>query len=294
MKISLGPIPYHWKPARIQQFYREAADLPVDIVYLGETVCSKRRSMGWEDWYRIAQQLADAGKEVALSTLALMEAESELSYLRRITANDRWLVEANDMSAVRLLAPGSSFVIGPHINIYNDRALAFLQGLGACRWVVPVEIGRQQLEHILRQRPPGMTTEILAYGRLPLAFSARCFSARAHNRGKDECEFVCGDYPEGLMLNTRDGDPFLVINGIQIQSAKIHNLLGHLDELQAAGVDIIRILPQAEGMQEVVMTFREVMDGGVTVPRGLQQLERIQPQGCSDGYWRQQPGMDWL
>lgn len=294
MKISLGPIPYHWEQSRIQQFYRDVALLPVDIVYLGETVCSKRRSMRWEDWCRVAHQLSDAGKEVVFSTLALMEAESELSSLGRIAGNGRWLVEANDMAAVHLMAGRVSFVIGPHINIYNDEALAFLQGQGACRWVVPVEIGRLQLEHILCRCTQDIATEIFAYGRLPLAFSARCFGARAHDRGKDDCEFVCMNYPDGLMLNTRDGDPFLVINGIQIQSARTHNMLGHLDELQAAGVDIIRIQPHADGMEEVILTFREVMDGVKTAPQGIQQLECIQSQGCSDGYWRQQAGMNWL
>ena len=293
MKISLGPIPYHWEAARIKQFYRGVADLPVDIVYLGETVCAKRRSLHWEDWCQIAEQLTVAGKETILSTLALTEAESELATLERITGNGRWRVEANDMSAVQLMADVDPFVIGPHINIYNDRALAFLHGLGGWRWVVPVEIGQHQLGHILRQRPTGMQTEVAAFGRLPLAFSARCFSARAHDRGKDECGFICGDYPDGLSLNTRDGDPFLHINGIQIQSARIHNLIQHLEELRGIGVDIIRVLPQLDGIREVILAFRHVLDGTITPQQGMQQLALQHSKGFSDGYWRQQAGMDW-
>ena len=292
MKISLGPIPYHWEPARIKQFYREVADLPLDIVYLGETVCSKRRPLHWDAWCQIAEQLTAAGKETVFSTLALSEAESELAALGRITGNGYWRVEANDMAAVYLLAH-SSFVIGPHINIYNDRALAFLHGLGGSRWVVPVEIGQHQLEHILRQRPAGMQTEVIAFGRLPLAFSARCFSARAHDRGKDECDFICGDYPDGLSLNTRNGDPFLHINGIQIQSARTHNLIAHLEELQGIGVDIIRVLPQLNGIREIIPAFRHVLDGTITPQQGMQQLALFQTTGFSDGYWRQQAGMDW-
>ena len=41
------------------------------------------------------------------------------------------------------------------------------------------------------QRPAGMETEVLAFGRLPLAVSARCFTARAHNLPKDQCDFRC-------------------------------------------------------------------------------------------------------
>ena len=293
MKLSLGPVPYHWDPARIKQFYREVADWPVDIVYLGETVCSKRRSVRLEDWCQIAGQLAGTGKEAVLSTLALTEAESELSALERITANGRWRIEANDMAAVHLMAGRASFVIGPHINIYNDKALAFLHGLGAGRWVVPVELGCRQLGHILEQRPRGLEAELIAFGRLPLAFSARCFSARAHDRGKDDCGFICGNYPDGLPLNTRDGDPFLLINGIQIQSARSQNLIYDLEELQGSGVNIIRIVPQHDGMRDIILAFRRVLDGSVTADEGMQQLVRTQPHGCSNGYWRQQAGMEW-
>jgi hypothetical protein len=41
MKISLGPIHYYWSKEDIEQFYRSAEQWPVDIVYLGETVCAK-------------------------------------------------------------------------------------------------------------------------------------------------------------------------------------------------------------------------------------------------------------
>lgn len=87
MKLSLGPILYYWPEEQIRQFYREIADSAVDIVYLGETICSKRRSLNLEQWIEIGQQLQAAGKEVVLSTLALLEAESELKSLRKICGN---------------------------------------------------------------------------------------------------------------------------------------------------------------------------------------------------------------
>lgn len=292
MKISLAPVPYHWDLARIKRFYRDVADLPLDVAYLGETVCSKRREARLEDWLQIAHHLAQSGIEPVLSTLALTEAKSELSALRRITANGRYRVEANDMAAVNLVTP-SPFIIGPHINIYNDKALTFLEELGACRWVVPVEVGQHNLGEILNRKPEGMETEVIAFGRLPLAFSARCFSARAHDRGKDDCGFVCKEYPDGLLLNTQDGDPFLFINGVQLQSARTQNLARHLDELREIGVEIIRITPQTNNMGEIIQTFREILDGGISAEDGMDKLVRTQFYGCSDGYWQQQAGMEW-
>ena len=197
------------------------------------------------------------------------------------------------MAAVHLMSERVPFIIGPHINVYNDLTLTFLHGLGARRWVVPIEISCHQLGQILSQRPPDIETEVIAFGRLPLAFSARCFSARAHNRGKDDCGFICGNYPDGLLLNTRDGDPFLIINGIQIQSARTQNLIGYLGELRETGVDIIRIQPQQDAMRDIILAFHNVLDGHETPEQGMQQLARTQSYGCSDGYWRQQAGMDW-
>ena len=43
-------------------------------------------------------------------------------------------------------------------------------------------------------------TEAWAFGRLPLAFSARCFTARHHHLNKDDCGFRCLEDPDGLLL----------------------------------------------------------------------------------------------
>src|SRR5450759_2172053 len=84
MKLSLGPLQYFWPRERTLAFYREAAQWPVDIIYLGETVCSKRRELGTRDWIALAAELAASGKQMVLSSLALIEAESELGVLQRL------------------------------------------------------------------------------------------------------------------------------------------------------------------------------------------------------------------
>ncbi|MEK7757995.1 MAG: U32 family peptidase, partial [Pseudomonadota bacterium] len=117
MKLSLGPILYYWERERVLDFYAQAAGWPVDIVYLGEAVCSKRRALRPDDWLEIAGSLAQAGKEVVLTTLALIEAESELGALRRAVANGRFPIEANDTAALNMLstAQGMRFVAGPYL-----------------------------------------------------------------------------------------------------------------------------------------------------------------------------------
>ncbi len=291
MKLSLGPIQYFWDRDTVLRFYKEVEDLPVDIVYLGETVCSKRRVLKLEDWLTVADALAAAGKEVVLSTLTLIESESEVSSVRRITDNGRMAVEANDLGAVNMMG-GRRFVSGPHINVYNPEALALMAEAGAYRWVVPFELSRPMLDPLLAARPAGIETEILAFGRLALAFSARCFTARAHNIPKDDCGFVCGDYADGLALETQEGKPFLVINGIQVQSAAVYSLLGEVEGLRTLGVDVLRLMPLPRAMPEIIVSFRAVLDGRLSPAEAGEQIARRARVELCDGYWRGLPGMN--
>jgi len=203
MKLSVGPLLYFWDREAVFAFYDNLLRAPVDIVYLGEVVCSKRRLLRAADWQAIAEQLHAAGKEVVFSTLALVEAESELGAGLRMLADEDAITEANDMGFVHTLS-GRRFVAGPHINVYNSETLALLARLGAYRWVAPVELDLATLASLSSSRPASLEIEVFSYGRLPLAFSARCFSARAHHHAKDNCDFVCAHYPDGLTLYSRD------------------------------------------------------------------------------------------
>jgi collagenase-like PrtC family protease len=293
MRLALAPIPYFWDRDAVYKFYTEIERMPLDIVYLGETVCSKRRALRLSDWLNIADRLAAAGKEAVLSTLALIEAESELATLQRIAENGRFPVEANDMAAVNLLAGRAPFVAGPHLNVYNADALAFLAELGARRWVPPVELDRHSIAALQTQRPPRLETEVLGFGRMPLGFSARCFTAHARKLPKDECDFCCRDDIDGLLLSTRERQPFLLLNGIQIQSAATCSLLSFVDDLASLGINTLRLSPQHSGLSEIVGCFRAVCDGALDTRAAVQRVARHAPIGVCDGYWNGLPGMNW-
>ena len=290
-KLSLGPILYFWSKDKTLEFYERIAQTPVDIVYLGETVCSKRAVVRFSDWMEIGERLAAAGKEVLLSTMTLLEAESELKMMHRICENGKFMVEANDMGAMHLLG-GQPFATGPSVNIYNQHTLAKLAKLGLRRWTYPVELSHDTLADMQDELPEGVETEVFAYGRLPLAYSARCFTARAHNLPKDDCDYKCGEYPDGLLLSAQDETRFLALNGIQTQSAHTFNLLPELDELRDLGVDVLRISPQAEHTEEIIEIFHRCLIGEESPGAGAAQVNKFMPIGPCDGYWHGKPGID--
>jgi collagenase-like PrtC family protease len=292
VRIAIGPISYFWERERVLEFYRAAATGPADIIYLGETVCSKRRQLGLDDYFALGEDLQDAGKEVVLSSLTLLEAASELGALKRLCANDRFTVEANDVSAIQLLsAAGKPFVSGPSVNIYNLRSLSLLVNKGLKRWVLPVELGLEALEAMQAGRPEGIETEVFACGRLPLAWSARCYTARSFNLAKDNCQLKCLEFPDGRLLKTQEGEDFLVLNGIQTQSALTHEALGLLPRFTELGVDVLRISPQAERTHRIVELFDLARRGGDlnTLQAELHTLLRL---GACDGYLNGRAGMD--
>ena len=294
VKIALGPLLYYWRRDEVLRFYRSVEALPLDVVYLGETVCSRRHELRFPDWLALAGALAAAGKEVVLSTQVLLESGSDVTAMQKVAENGRFSVEANDMGAVRRLAGVVPFVAGPHLNLYNLPSLHWMAGRGARRWVAPLEMKREDLATLHAGKPAGLETEVFAYGRMPLAFSARCFTARHYDLPKDDCRFRCIEHPDGLLLRTREQEGFLVLNGTQTQSAGTCNLLGDWDGLQAAGVDVVRLSPQAAHMDEVVKSFDAVRKGQAPARAAAADLARHLPGPACNGFWHGRPGMEYV
>ncbi|MGO2319926.1 MAG: U32 family peptidase [Vibrio toranzoniae] len=288
MKYALGPLLYFWPKQDVESFYEQAKSSSADIIYLGEAVCSKRREMKAKHWMDIAKELSASGKQVVLSTMALLEAPSEVNIIKKYIDNGDFAIEANDVSAIQLASESKvPFIVGPAVNTYNARTLNLFLKQGMTRWCMPVELSREWLSNVMTQCEElnirnKFEVEVFSHGYLPLAYSARCFTARAENKAKDDCETCCIKYPTGLQVESQEGQSVFNLNGIQTQSGYCYNLVNDLPNMRDL-VDVVRLSPLGIDTFSEINNFKANEHG--------QKPMTIESRQCN-GYWHQLAGLD--
>ncbi|MFT3858937.1 MAG: U32 family peptidase [Aquabacterium sp.] len=216
--------------------------------------------------------------------------------LRQAVEHGEVHIEANDAAAVRLAwHTGRPWAIGMHINVYSSQALAEYRDMGATRWLAPIELDIDAIDAVLAPHRGHIEAEVFAFGRMPLALSARCFTARHHGLQKDQCGFICSADPDGLTVSSQEGQVFLALNGIQTQSGSVQSLLGQLPDLQRAGVAALRLSPSSEDFDEVLHLHDAVLGGRTAAHEALTALQGLRlPGPLSNGFAHARtPGMNW-
>jgi collagenase-like PrtC family protease len=294
--LTLGPTLFHWDAERWRDFYFRIADeADIETVYLGEVVCAKRRPFILPHLAKVHERLKKADKDVVLSTLALIMTADELDEIRQTIADPDLIFEANDISTASLLAE-RRHVIGPFVNAYNEGTINYLAKRGAYRVSLPAELSLDMLEALGQtDAVKDISLEVQVFGRLPLAISARCYHARAHDLHKDGCQFVCGNDPDGLTIETLDDEPFLAINGTQTMSDTYCSLLAELPALMAAGIDKFRLWPHSCDMVQVAVLFKDVLNDTIAVEEAEARLDEIVGDvPLANGYLHGREGRLWV
>ncbi|OJX73836.1 U32 family peptidase [Magnetospirillum sp. 64-120] len=289
VRLTLGPVLFNWRPEKLRDFYfRMADESDVDSVCVGEVVCSKRTPFFAPFVPEVVERLQAAGKEVVLSSLALIMSEREAVQARELTQLDGVLVEANDVSVASMMA-GRPFVAGPLLNIYNEGTLAYLRDLGAVRACLPAELPGPVMGTLAQTG--GIEIEAQCFGRLPLAISARCYHARSRNLAKDGCQYVCAEDPDGMDVDTLDDEAFLAVNGTQTMSYHYLDLLAELAALRGLGINRFRLWPHNVDMVAVAGLYRAVADGLIDSGDAAIRLSELCPKAeFANGYFHGREG----
>jgi O2-independent ubiquinone biosynthesis protein UbiV len=289
-QLTLGPLLYHWSAEKRRDFYFKIADeAPVDCVYFGEVICSKREPFFQDSFDEVAGRLKRAGKQVVISTIGLVTAPREMAEIRERAASDD-LVEANDLACLQALH-GKPHVIGPLINVFNEGAREFVIRNGAVRIVLPVEAPATSIK-VLADSP--VETEVMVFGRQTLSIAMRCYHARSHGLTKDSCNFVCGLEPNGLSATTVDGEDLMTISGTSTESHGYAVLLNELTELRKMGVTLFRLSPQDMDMVAVASLYRDTLDEKLSVAEAEKRLQALSDDiPFINGFYYAREGLTW-
>lgn len=291
LSVTLGPVLFHWPAAALLEFYRRIADeTGIDRVYLGEVVCGKRAPLIEAALVEAADILERGGKEIVWSAPALPNTPRERRGARELIACGG-AIELNDMSGLVHLAPGSHFVAGPLLNIYNEVAAAELVRLGCSRLCPNIEMPLGAIAEVHRACPD-LELELFAFGRLPLALSGRCYHARQHGLHKDACQFVCDQDPDGLSVRTLEGEAFLALNGVLTMSHGVQVIDTSRADLLSAGVAALRLSPHTVDMIAVAETFGRFARGEISAGELQAEIDVVGAPGpLVSGYLAGAAGM---
>lgn len=294
MELTVGPNQFFWSADDWSAFYNDLCSAPVDRVVLGELVCSKRAPFYQERIPDAVTNLLEAGKEVALTSLALVTLKRE----RKMTAALAVMgvsVEINDLTALAHLPERCAFSVGPLVNVYNEGTLAWLASRGANRVCLPPELPLSSIKSLAsRATDLGVKVETWGHGRVPLAISGRCYHARLHGRIKDNCQFACEEDPDGLEVRTLEGQPFMAMNGVQTLSDSYACADHQIETLQDAGVSALRLSPQSHGFSRLCELYRRRLSGDLPEGELANEIMASDPDiRLSDGFLNGPCGAAW-
>lgn len=285
MRLSVGSAPSNWGEEKLRSFYRELAASPVDMVYVGETICPDRSCFSPGFLKEICDDLTRAGKEVYASSLILVKDQKQY----RAFADLVQQVKRAEINSPAFLALARRYPAagGMFLNVYNSAAARVLARNMIERIVLPCELGLEAISTIAKRSP--VAVEVVVHGHIPIATSITCTTARCLNVDDDNCEKVCRRYPEGMTL--RAGDlPMFRIDGPQTLSAATFCLVEYLPELQQAGVDTVRILPQGNHTVRVAHIYRDVLDDSRKTRDALEELSALSNTGLCNGWFHGKAG----
>ncbi len=170
----------------------------------------------------------------------------DIDYFRQYPI-DAFIVQ--DIGLVRTLSrefPGVALHLSTQANCVNAEAVKAYRDLGFSRVVLGREASLAEIREI-KDEVPEMELECFAHGAMCIAYSGRCLmsaylAGRSANAG--HCSHSCRWDYRVLEERARPGEYFPVIEEdgyTALFSSKDLNMIDHLAEMKAAGVDSLKI-----------------------------------------------------
>ena len=195
-------------------------------------------------------------------------------------------------SIARTHAPRVDIHVSTQASVMNAEAARMWHELGAKRVVCAREMSLEDIADMRAKAPRELEIEAFVHGAMCVAYSGRCLLSSAmtgRSGNKGACAQSCR-WSYALVEEQRPGEFFEIeedTRGSFILNAQDLNMVAHLDELAAAGVDSFKIEgrnKQAFYVATVVGAYRSVLDGG-DVDAAERELLTISHRPYSTGFY---------
>ena len=172
--------------------------------------------------------------------------EKESDYIHQYPLDGFIVSDIGILGFLKRNFPDKEIHLSTQANCVNTEAAKMYRDTGIKRIVLGRELSLKEIESIKRN-VPDLEIEVFAHGAMCLAYSGRCFLSkyladRSANQG--DCAHSCRWQYRVLEESERPGEYFPVVQGenfTSILSSKDLCMIGHLKELEDAGVDSIKI-----------------------------------------------------
>ena len=174
--------------------------------------------------------------------------------------------------------------------------------LGAQRVVLARELSLDEIAEIRAKTPKSLEIETFGHGAMCVSYSGRCLLSN-YMTGRDSNRGACAQpcrYQYALMEEKRPGEYFPVFEderGTYILNSRDMCMIDHLDDLQKAGVDCIKIEGRAKSAYYAAIVtgaYRHCIDsvakGEPLDPAWRDEVEHVSHRVYSTGFYYGFPG----
>ena len=174
--------------------------------------------------------------------------------------------------------------------------------LGAQRVVLARELSLNEIAEIRAKTPKSLEIETFGHGAMCVSYSGRCLLSN-YMTGRDSNRGACAQpcrYQYALMEEKRPGEYFPVFEdekGTYILNSRDMCMIDHLDDLQKAGVDCIKIEGRAKSAYYAAIVtgaYRHCIDsaaqGQPLDPVWRDEVEHVSHRVYSTGFYYGFPG----
>jgi len=210
-----------------------------------------------------------------------------------------------DMGAFTLAgkyAPRCARHISTQQSIANFECAKAWYDLGASRVVLARELSLEEIREIRQKTPKELEIETFGHGAMCVSYSGRCLLSN-YMTGRDSNRGACAQpcrYQYALMEEKRPGEYFPVFEdekGTYILNSRDMCMIDHLQELQDAGVDCIKIEGRAKSAYYAAVVtgaYRHAIDdvaaGRPIDPVWRDEVEHVSHRIYSTGFYFGHPG----